>query len=145
MFSVLFLFFLTSKYNQMQTLWTVAHWMQSNKSNTHQTAGCIIKHGIKEMNSWEPTRQFPELQSQWALNSGSVLKRWRWSLPLPRCRTGCPLCFCSCCNVWQYMTHPLVFQNPAWGRDDSGDLLVMLRWLMNSLTLWVTREQSLWS
>lgn len=50
---------------------------------------------------WERklTRQFPELQSQWALDSGIVLGLWRWSLLLPHCRTGCPLCFCSCCNV----------------------------------------------
>lgn len=87
------------------------------------------------------TRQFPELQSQWALDSGSALKLWRWSLPLPRCRTGCPLCFCSCCNVWQYMTHPLVFQNPAPGkhRRERQGALVMMR--MTYVFTYVTRNR----
>lgn len=68
---------------------------------------------MNETEIWIHTRQFPELRSLWASNSGSVLRLWRWSPPPPRCKTGCPFCFCSCCNVWQYMIHPLVVQNPA--------------------------------
>lgn len=109
----------------------------NSKTETNQTLN-ITKNLIKQLcfkpghkknkrHGCELTRQFPELQNQWALNSGTALELWRWSLPLPHCRTGCPLCFCSCCNVWQYMTHPLVCQNPARVKYSTVVALVLLK------------------